>query len=70
MKNLKIIYILFIGLTVFSCGDDFVDVDSEDKNSEATLWLSGGIFGSMELIRDHPIEKLKERLIEAGLRTS
>ena len=35
MKNLKIIYILFIGLTVFSCGDDFVDVDSEDENSEA-----------------------------------
>ncbi|MFK7782984.1 RagB/SusD family nutrient uptake outer membrane protein [Psychroserpens sp.] len=35
MKNLKIIYVLFAALTVFSCGDDFVDVESEDKNSES-----------------------------------
>ena len=34
MKNLKIIYILFTSLIVFSCSDDFVNVDSLDKNSE------------------------------------
>ena len=35
MKNLKIIYILFTGLIMLSCSDDFVDVDSLDPNSEA-----------------------------------
>ncbi len=35
MKNLKIIYVLFTCLIILSCSDDFVNVDSEDKNSEA-----------------------------------
>lgn len=35
MKNLKIIYSLFALCIVFSCSDDFVNVDSEDRNSEA-----------------------------------
>jgi hypothetical protein len=34
MKNLKIIYILFTCLIMISCSDDFVFVDSEDRNSE------------------------------------
>ena len=34
MKNLKITYILFTVLMVFSCSDTFVDVDSLDENSE------------------------------------
>lgn len=34
MKNLKITYILFAFLMVFSCSDSFVDVDSLDENSE------------------------------------
>ncbi|RED48989.1 RagB/SusD family nutrient uptake outer membrane protein [Seonamhaeicola aphaedonensis] len=34
MKNLKYIYILLVSLVVFSCSDDFVDVASEDENSE------------------------------------
>jgi len=34
MKNLKIIYILFTSLIVFSCSDDFVNVASLDENSE------------------------------------
>ena len=34
MKNLKIINILFVLLMVFSCSDTFVDVDSQDENSE------------------------------------
>ena len=35
MKNLKITYILFAFLMVFSCSDTFVDVESLDENSEA-----------------------------------
>lgn len=36
MKNLKQIYIIFIALLLMTaCSDDFVDVDSEDENSEA-----------------------------------
>jgi starch-binding outer membrane protein, SusD/RagB family len=35
MKNLKIAYIFFTFLLVFSCSDTFVDVESEDENSEA-----------------------------------
>lgn len=36
MKNLKHIYILFIGLIILSsCSDSFVEVDSLDENSEA-----------------------------------
>jgi hypothetical protein len=35
MKNLKIIYILFIGCIAISCSDSFVEVDAEDENSEA-----------------------------------
>ena len=35
MKNLKIIYILFTGLIMLSCSDDFVEVDSLAQNSEA-----------------------------------
>lgn len=34
MKNLKITYILFAFLMVFSCSDSFIDVESEDENSE------------------------------------
>src|SRR5210317_887560 len=35
MKNLKQIYIVFIALVLITaCSDDFVYVDSEDKNSE------------------------------------
>ncbi|MEJ2112527.1 MAG: RagB/SusD family nutrient uptake outer membrane protein [Flavobacteriaceae bacterium] len=34
MKNLKIINILLALLMVFSCSDDFVNVDSYDQNSE------------------------------------
>jgi starch-binding outer membrane protein, SusD/RagB family len=34
MKNLKIIYTLFTCLIMLSCSDDFVNVDSEDTNSE------------------------------------
>lgn len=34
MKNLKLIYLLFVGLIIASCSDDFVDVDSPDENSE------------------------------------
>ncbi|WP_282134697.1 RagB/SusD family nutrient uptake outer membrane protein [Seonamhaeicola maritimus] len=34
MKNLKYLYILVASLMVFSCSDDFVDVASEDENSE------------------------------------
>ena len=34
MKNLKYIYLLLASLIVLSCGDDFVDVASEDENSE------------------------------------
>jgi hypothetical protein len=34
MKNLKIIFNLFALLLVLSCSDDFVDVDSQDQNSE------------------------------------
>lgn len=34
MKNLKVIYIIFTCLVIYSCSDDFVDVASEDKNSE------------------------------------
>jgi len=34
MKNLKIIFNLFALLFVLSCSDDFVEVDSEDQNSE------------------------------------
>ncbi|MFI1744713.1 RagB/SusD family nutrient uptake outer membrane protein [Thalassobellus sediminis] len=35
MKNLKIIYILFVSVITMSCSDSFVNVDSEDENSEA-----------------------------------
>ena len=35
MKNLKIIFNLFAFLMVLSCSDTFVDIDSEDQNSEA-----------------------------------
>ncbi|TWO34027.1 RagB/SusD family nutrient uptake outer membrane protein [Seonamhaeicola sediminis] len=34
MKNLKYIYFTLLFLIVFSCSDDFVDVASEDENSE------------------------------------
>lgn len=34
MKNLKIIYILFTVFIIYSCSDDFVNVDSLDPNSE------------------------------------
>ena len=34
MKNLKTIYSLFAFFIVLSCSDDFVNVDSEDLNSE------------------------------------
>lgn len=34
MKNLKHIFILLISLMVLSCSDDFVDVASDDENSE------------------------------------
>ena len=34
MKNLKYIYVLLASLMIWSCGDDFVDVASEDENSE------------------------------------
>jgi hypothetical protein len=35
MKNLKIIYILFISCIAISCSDSFVEVDAEAENSEA-----------------------------------
>lgn len=35
MKNLKYIYIIFLSLILISCSDDFVDVESDDRNSEA-----------------------------------
>lgn len=35
MRNLKITYILFTFLIMLSCSDDFVNVDSEDTNSES-----------------------------------
>lgn len=35
MKNLKITYILFASLMVFSCSDTFVEVESLDENSES-----------------------------------
>ena len=35
MKNLKHTYILFASLLLFTCSDDFVNVESEDINSEA-----------------------------------
>jgi len=34
MKNLKIIYILFTIFVIYSCNDDFVNVDALDRNSE------------------------------------
>ncbi|WP_406684693.1 RagB/SusD family nutrient uptake outer membrane protein [Seonamhaeicola sp. MEBiC1930] len=34
MKNFKYIYILLTSLIIVSCSDDFVDVASEDENSE------------------------------------
>lgn len=34
MKNLKIINVILLLLMVFSCSDDFVNVDSQAKNSE------------------------------------
>jgi hypothetical protein len=34
MKNLKIIYILFTVFVIYSCSDDFVNVDALDPNSE------------------------------------
>ena len=34
MKNLKTIYSLFAFFIMLSCSDDFVNVDSEDLNSE------------------------------------
>lgn len=34
MKNLKYVYALLTSIMILSCSDDFVDVDSEDENSE------------------------------------
>lgn len=34
MKNLKLNIIILVSILTFSCSDDFVDVDSKDKNSE------------------------------------
>lgn len=35
MKNLKHTYILFTSLLLFTCSNDFVNVESEDRNSES-----------------------------------